>query len=199
MPPSVVLLLAIYCLPNGLLRLKHGSSLLRAPTYVHSNQLTDSSRAFSTLVADTQFSTLGVVLLAILARVGRLVGLPEPPPAPELKPKTILATSLKQTGDDRGEVVQRTYKSEEVGEVVSRAMAEKKRENVDVGKIVDREAKDVGDAAISRSERISDADERKWHRSGKEAAETVGTAGVETKKKKRRKKGNAIDDLFAGL
>jgi ribonuclease MRP protein subunit RMP1 len=78
------------------------------------NQLQLASyRAFSTLIADRQFSNLGVVLLAILARVGKLVGLPElaPPAVSDIKPgqqaHNILATSLNQAGVDRGEVVKR--------------------------------------------------------------------------------------------
>lgn len=91
--------------------------------------LTNVPRAFSTLVSDTQFSTLGVVLLAIVAQVGRLVGLPEPsapspvPTIPEhQKPAKVLAASLRQNGDDRGEIVQRTYDSQDldVGEVITR-------------------------------------------------------------------------------
>ena len=155
-----------------------------------------SLRAFSTLVADSQFSTLGVVLLAILARVGRLVGLPEPLAAPVLKPgqiaKVVLATSLKETGDDRGELVPRVYGSEDVGEVISREVAEKmsKGEDRDLGKVVDGQLDDVGDAAVSHESRK----EARRH----EVAEADLAIGME-RKKKRRKKGNAIDDLFAGL
>ena len=167
------------------------------------------ARAFSNLVADMSFSTLGVVLLAILARVGRLVGLPGPA-GPDLnpgqKPKTVLATSLRETGDDRGEVVQRMYDSEDIGEVVSREMTGKKRikkienkgESAGPGKVVDREMEEIGDSAMSQPERIGEAEKTRSHGSGNEALETAPTTGVE-RKKKRRKKANAIDDLFAGL
>jgi ribonuclease MRP protein subunit RMP1 len=173
-----------------------------------------SYRAFSTLVADSQFSTLGVVLLAILARVGKLVGLPTAPTrtAPELKPEprpnAVLATGLMHTGVDRGEVVERACNS---GGSEDRGLAASREEsNASVTRMMTggQQVEDAGDAnsinggMVTRSR--EDIGELGVRDTSISEAVALGTlpghpTGVAERRKKRRKKGNAIDELFAGL
>lgn len=132
-----------------------------------------------------------MVLLAALARVGKLVGLPAPDaPRPEEKRKTVLATSLTQTGDDKGEVVQSLYVNEDVGEVVTR---ETRTQQVVPGKRED----DVQATVEHSKEKRNPTN----HRSGKDGASITKHEPHTTaeRPKKRRKKANAIDELFAGL
>ncbi|KAL6245256.1 Ribonuclease MRP protein subunit rmp1 [Rhinocladiella similis] len=100
--------------------------------------------AFTSLVSDTQFANLGVVLVGALADVVSIAGPPTPttattskmePPIPSLalatdKPITsdnnhrkatrLTATSLRVTGLRSGEQVERLYDSDDMGEVVER-------------------------------------------------------------------------------
>ena len=184
-----------------------------------------SHRAFSTLVADRQFSTLGVALLALLARVGKIVGLPQsavPVPAEELKPgqqpHIVSGTGLTQTGVDRGEVVERVFgnrEAEQSHQAVSReegvafmmgAMKGREAsEDVSEGKSLDEKLVSSADKGATKPLRadsgIGDFGKGKYL-----TGEAVAHGGLVEKtlteaerKRKRRKKGNAIDDLFAGL
>ena len=156
------------------------------------------------MVADDAFSTLGVVLLSILARIGKLVGFPEPVPEFKAgpKPRTFLAASLRQTGDDRGQVVERPFESEDVGELVRRgdriklmAGRDRDRSEVFVAREVVRGAEVSEESPLDRE--VSRDDE-----AGKDemlaTTATISTGTIQHKKK-RLKKGNAIDDLFEGL
>jgi hypothetical protein len=174
-------------------------------------------------VADSQFSTLGVVLLAILARVGKLVGLPTPPlhaasePKPEPRPNTMLATGLMQTGVDRGEVVERSrdrggledhglaVSREESNVSKTRMMACGQRvEGADKANSLDEETVTAACEDIAGS--LLDAGDAELGARDKPANEAVARGSlvgqpiaVAERRKKRRKKGNAIDELFAGL
>ena len=124
----------------------------------------------------------------------------------DLKPgkqSSILATSLTQTGVDVGEVVERVFDGGGVE---------------DSGRAVNREER-IG--STTGTTRASEAPEdalkpellaKDLHREGdigmrdRSENETVADGGLAGKKpammerkKKRRKKGNAIDELFAGL
>jgi hypothetical protein len=160
-----------------------------------------------------------VVLLAILARVGKLVGLPTPPlrTASALKleprPNTMLATGLMQTGVDRGEVIERTCDSDEPGD---RGLAVSREEgNISMirvlagGQGVEEAGKadslDEETATTAREDNagsLLNAGDGGLGVRDKPASEAVAPgsfAGVTERRKKRRKKGNAIDELFAGL
>jgi hypothetical protein len=164
-----------------------------------------------------------VVLLAILARVGKLVGLPTPPLhgvselKPEPRPNTVLATDLMQTGVDRGEVVERACDSggpEDHGLAVSREESNVSKTRMTTGgQRVEEADKDnsfdeetvtaarediagsllnAGDAELG----VRDKPASKAVAQGVLAGQPIAVA---ERKKKRRKKGNAIDELFAGL
>jgi hypothetical protein len=164
-----------------------------------------------------------VVLLAILARVGKLVGLPTPPLhvvselKPEPRPNTILATDLMQTGMDRGEVVERTCDSggpEDHGLAVSREESNVSKTRTTIGgQRVEEAAKansfDEETVTAAREDvagsllNAGDAEVGVRDKPASEAAAQGVLAGqpiaVAERKKKRRKKGNPIDELFAGL
>lgn len=164
-----------------------------------------------------------MVLLATLARVGKLVGLPTPPlhAASELKlepqPNTMLATGLMQTGVDRGEVVERACDS---GGPEDRGLAVSREESIvsitrmttggqrveEAGKAnsIDEEMVTTAHEDIVGS--LLNAGDGELGVRDKPASERVALGSlaghpidVAKRRKKRRKKGNAIDELFAGL
>lgn len=165
-----------------------------------------------------------MVLLAILARVGKLVGLPTPPlrTASELKPEprpgTMLATGLMQTGVDRGEVVERACDSggpEDRGLAVSREESNASMMGMTTGgqrveeagkanSLLDEET--LTAARKSNAGSLLNASDGELGVRDKLVSEAVAPGslaghpvGVAERRKKRRKKGNAIDELFAGL
>lgn len=85
---------------------------------------------FTSLVADTQFAQLGVVLVGVLADVMSVVGAPTAskedaqattlPSESKSQAKTLKATSLRVTGVHSGEIVERMYDSDDMGEVIER-------------------------------------------------------------------------------
>ncbi|KIV85536.1 hypothetical protein PV11_01221 [Exophiala sideris] len=84
---------------------------------------------FTGLIADTQFAHLGVVLVGILADVMSVVGAPTAlkdeqtsilQSGSKSKPTSLKATSLRVTGPQSGELVERMYDSDDMGEVVER-------------------------------------------------------------------------------
>jgi hypothetical protein len=164
-----------------------------------------------------------VVLLAILARVGKLVGLPTPPLhavselKPEPQPNTMLATGLMQTGVDRGEVVERAYDNggpEDHGLTVSREESNVLKTRMTIGGQRVEEASKANsfdeETVTAAREDIAgslpnagDAELGVRDKPTNEAVAQEGLVGqpiaVVERRKKRRKKGNAIDELFAGL
>ncbi|KAK4945137.1 Ribonuclease MRP protein subunit rmp1 [Elasticomyces elasticus] len=98
---------------------------------------------FTGLVADTQFAHLGVVLVGILADVMSVAGTPTALKGEQAlraasstesrsKPTSLKATSLRVTGSQSGELVERMYDSDDMGEVIERTDADDgKPANVD--------------------------------------------------------------------
>jgi ribonuclease MRP protein subunit RMP1 len=100
---------------------------------------------FTGLVADKQFANLGVVLVGVLADVMSVVGAPTPSREEDTSPSaegdgegvsmkmkmngkptslTVTATSLRITGLQGGQLVERMYDSDDAGEVVERTKKE---------------------------------------------------------------------------
>lgn len=137
--------------------------------------------AFSQLVADNQYAALGLMLVGTLARIGKVI-------AP-----------LR---------VERTLDGEEVVDGGKHEGAEG-QEVLDLGEVVQRE--EVGDEKGGKGEKQSeDADEDaaalKKSKKKKRFLPADGARGsvmedsiVTKRPKKKRKKGDAFDDLFAGL
>jgi ribonuclease MRP protein subunit RMP1 len=63
-------------------------------------------RAFSTVIADNQFATLGVVLLAALARLAKATGI-DREMAVQVQPKIKKAAPVISAKEDRGERISR--------------------------------------------------------------------------------------------
>lgn len=120
-------------------------------------------RAFSTVVADVQFSALGTVLVATLARLAKATGIDRD-----------LKTSFRADKVCRSKAPSISlHHDEDLGEILSRKPHSKLPKEVDI-----TESNKAKSGSIS---------------------ETASTAGVHTRKSKKRKKKDAIDDLFKGL
>lgn len=194
---------------------------------------------FSVPVGDTQFANLGVVLIGVLADVMKVVGAPKKqldvaddgPQSTVItntnqggngnKSQRLTATSLRVTGIQSGELVERQYDSDDVGEVV-----ERKRNNTVGGRDEEQRESDepsshrqIATPADPSSQQLEpestcetltsiDADAGLPPRKSQPTTDTApaSTKEPEAKKakpkdktKKGRGKKNAIDDLFAGL
>lgn len=142
--------------------------------------MVNEDRAFSSLVADNQYSVLGLMLLGTLARVKSVLGrLVEDEDENE----------VEMRGDDvaveAAEVVveQDEKQSHDFGEVVRREeiLAAVKEE---VGAVTEKKSRPKKRLAIDKDEMSSKA----------------GSTPSKAPKKKRKKgKGDAFDDLFASL
>lgn len=158
--------------------------------------------AFSTVVRDSQFAALGVVLMGILASVGKEVGLPK------VDVERIRGVSLLQTGVDRGRVVEREYSSpkpgwEDVGEVVERRHGLQERTigmeiMEDIEDNMDIEAPTTAETEVRVGPELNE--EGRSTATSLEGAQILSST-AKRKEKKGQRKGNksAIDDLFAGL
>jgi hypothetical protein len=166
-----------------------------------------------------------VVLLAIVARVGTVVGLPDPSlTAASDDNKSgrqaigVLAPSLTPTGVDTGEVVDRVFDGEQFdrrGPLVRReekiaSITKTTRDGGMGGKArkgnhLDEHVLTGKDGRVTKSvlASVGDGRSRTTGHSAREAIANDELAGktpaVAERKTKRRKKGNAIDELFAGL
>jgi hypothetical protein len=89
---------------------------------------------FSSLVADTQFANLGVVLVGAVSEIAGVVGLPQGSgtevdecgyvlqgaQVATRQARSLTAHSLQVTGTEKGTLVERIYDSDDLGEVVER-------------------------------------------------------------------------------
>ncbi len=169
----------------------------------NTNYFVGFRRAFTTLIADSQFSTLGVVLIAVLARVGRIVGLPEPEPKPlaiEADAQTLLASSVRQTGHDTGEIVLREY-VEDKGKILERGTDREELNAYDKLKRGNASRYPGPEAGAEEPDRSEFGERGLKLTVVKEstAQQETETIKSQSRPKKRRKKGNAIDDLFGDL
>ncbi|KAK2767900.1 hypothetical protein FQN53_006440 [Emmonsiellopsis sp. PD_33] len=157
--------------------------VLRKMGYIRSFVVPRCYVAFSTVVADTQFSALGVVLIASLAQVSQAVRAGES-----------YSSSPPDTADD----VMAAAPSHrvDVGEVVKRSAYTPVP--VGGGALAKTGAGGIGSPLPSVE------GEGKMGRTKRERSVVEGKRGEEKekekeKKRKKKKKGNAIDDIFGGL
>ncbi len=150
---------------------------------------------FSSLVVDLQFANLGVVLMGTLADVASVVGPPtnvkgsnggpkgmkakgfvRSDAVPSGEARSLMATSLRVTGLQSGELVDRLYDSDDVGEVVERKSSSAKHTQIG-------------------------ADQKREHATtlAREQGKSKEGRTKSKAKKSKSKSKNAIDDLFAGL
>lgn len=130
-------------------------------------------RNFTRVIADNQYSALGLMLLGTLASLQRILALFNQNSVGEetIALKTKVAKSVSGVENDRAD-------GEDVGESVSREVDE------DVGERIERTRR-VDEGGVKRA----------WSKAEKieEREKDVKPA------KKKKKKGDAIDDLFSGL
>ncbi|KAI9797726.1 MAG: hypothetical protein M1835_006898 [Candelina submexicana] len=148
--------------------------------------------AFSTVVADNQFSALGLVLLSSLARVSKLIDGARPVHAAQY-PKTVDGSGVNaglsaMCGQDFGEVISRDALPVDI-----RPLAE-------VGKSAILACKSIANEGIDGQEpRPVDSLATKSHL-GDKMASTISPNAIRKKRRRRQgKSGNAIDALFKGL
>lgn len=133
--------------------------------------------AFSTVVADGQFSTLGTVLLAALAQTKRVIM-----PLPS-RPRRDLSVKQKKALPLTAEIHVDDIESD-FGVPIRRAVEPVKEKDV------------LSTPSISEkksSKRSSDAEDRETPPPAKD------TTKVKKSKSKKKKSGNAIDDIFGAL
>jgi ribonuclease MRP protein subunit RMP1 len=129
-------------------------------------------RAFSTVVADNQFSTLGIVLFAALARLAKATGMRYP------RAKAVsVRVEPKQKAESKPAVAKAVV---DRGERICRG-----------GGDVDGDGSDL---PILRKKQQSRSDD-----GGNEKSVKVDKEKKKVKKSSSKKKKNAIDDLFSGL
>ncbi|KAI9835306.1 MAG: hypothetical protein M1819_002450 [Sarea resinae] len=144
--------------------------------HLHAVLVPKCYRAFSTLVADNQFSVLGLVLLANLARVNSIVsGLRDEP-----KPASI------HEDLDIGE---------DVGELISRDGASSPGPQTPVGDIV---ATEPDTQQLKRKADGQEGDDQAANNGVLESSKKAKHP-LKPAKKKRKKHTNPIDDIFSGL
>jgi len=144
------------------------------------------SRAFSTLIADNQYAALGLLLIGILARLrsvlkflGKELGIEiemEEIESPVLVEGKQANAPENEAGDDFGEVVART--TVEVAE--ENLLGEEDQESPVLSKKKEGKKKRKEVEATQKAKEVMDSTPSK-------------------RPKKKRKKGDAFDDLFSGL
>jgi ribonuclease MRP protein subunit RMP1 len=142
---------------------------MKGPSYFTEQYINCFLSAFSTVVADNQFSTLGIVLLAALARLSKITGISHQlkiqPVASKSKPTPVVAK------EDLGERIRRIDDAP-----LTRAV-----------KVLQSDSK-----VASKVSKVSKVSKEK-----KTTGKPTGDGVLKTTKKKKKK--NAIDDLFSGL
>lgn len=132
--------------------------------------------SFSQIIADGRFASLGLVLVAILAQVCQI---------------TAITTAL----DDLGQV--------EVEKVINKFGQEDWQADLEHDDEHAQRDEDVGVAILRDSQALEDVRDESLTLTTAESASKSEhkrkTLKSEPKAKKRRKNGNAIDDLFSGL
>jgi ribonuclease MRP protein subunit RMP1 len=135
--------------------------------------MTDVNRAFSNLTADNQFAPLGLMLLGCLARARMVVG--------GLKGEDV---EKAEDGGGNEQDVLAEERQDDVGEVVKRdEVVEQTYEGEQEDGIKVRNSK--------KQKRKKDAPDK--------AQKEVGDSTPLKRLKKKRKKGDAFDDLFSSL
>lgn len=142
-------------------------------SYLFSTPTDFSPSAFSTVVADGQFSTLGIVLLAVLSRFARLIGI------------QVEASDYSFEGGDATALPKvATANSEDLGEVVRRTSDSQ----------VPAVQSNLHEYSNPRI-KIAEISKRKKHKF-EDQVPGVTALHEETESSKRRRKANAIDDIF---
>ena len=163
--------------------------------------------SFSGLVTDSQFANLGVFLISVLSSIASStggVGLPQESRLVQAtsdridRPAGLISVavrSTKMTGEDHGETIDRVYDSSEglVSEIKSGV--QKSQPDIDEGIPIARSQVDLKEKNTAFVDGVSMSDlvpSNSLTRSSKKRE-------VPTANRKKKRKGDAIDDLFDGL
>lgn len=180
-----------------------------------------AQHAFSQLVADQRFAVVGVVLMACLAQIGKIVGLLAVyEEMGQREVEMVLERFAKEEWDagDAGVVEERGGLVEDFGEVLERqsppieepAPGSKKAKNVTKDRVLQemREQNTLTSPSAHGSREssciaspIESAPQQKATSKTKSSSKASKRSAYVLQKplKKKKKKGNAIDDLFSGL
>ena len=158
-------------------------------TFWKDNLVNKWHHAFSQLVADARFAVMGLVLLAVLAQVCRVLG--------------ITAEIEENIGPEESERILRNYRQDEYDVLSDGFVATNETHGFgeDFGEIVPRaplpEDHLPGDASKTEERTINN----KPYVPAVEEEKSRQSTATMTKKntKKRKKSGNVIDDMFSGL
>ena len=130
-------------------------------------------RNFSRVVADNQYSALGLMLLGTLASLQRL-----------------LAPFRQKVVKEKEAVVLEASKK------VSRSTLPGEKDGEDLGERVSRRVEDVGEKIVRKRQLEEEVGTKKaWPKAERVKEKEKTSKPV----KKKKKKGDAIDDLFSGL
>lgn len=160
--------------------------------------------SFTQLVRDTQFSTVGLTLIAELSRIRRLVALYTDPAENELGPATNLVNSRDSfpliSSEDVGEALGRTTSSNPTGGVIYPVLTFATLAGRELGRVTGKPLHERAEAGLDAIRPANGETELPQPKTGVAAAGLESYASsAPTKEQRKGKPVNAIDDLFQGL
>lgn len=144
---------------------------MRSPGFVFEFNADINTSSFSTVVADQQFASLGLMLMSTLARLNKII-------IPLQREVVVMAPKLVEEIDPA---------FEEIGELVMRSSRGKVSLQMDL----------ESDRPLKMEKAKSEKKPKKAVRTSSMLSLTDDTPSKPSKKK--RKKGNAINDLFSSI
>ncbi|KAF7889214.1 hypothetical protein EAF00_009514 [Botryotinia globosa] len=143
--------------------------------------------AFSQLVANNQYATLGLMLMGCLARLYKVLGALRVLTAEEIAEQGRVVKETPQLNEaeieeDMGEKIVRDFPVSEMED--SQKVERKEEDDTDIQKAKPKKRKQDGEVVEPSSSKLASSD---------------STLAKPPKKKRKKKGGDAIEDLFAGL
>ncbi|THV51397.1 hypothetical protein BGAL_0112g00180 [Botrytis galanthina] len=143
--------------------------------------------AFSQLVANNQYATLGLMLMGCLARLFKVLGALRVLTAEEIAEQAGVVKETPQLneveiGEDMGEKIVRDVPVSEAED--SQKVERKEEDDTDIQKAKPKKRKQDGEVVEPKTSKLASSD---------------STLAKPPKKKRKNKGGDAIEDLFAGL
>ncbi|KAF5871106.1 uncharacterized protein Bfra_007619 [Botrytis fragariae] len=143
--------------------------------------------AFSQLVANNQYATLGLMLMGCLARLYKVLGALRVSTAEEIAEQAEVVKETPQLneaeiGEDMGEKIVRDVPDLDVED--SQKVERTEEDDTDVKKAKPKKRKQDGEVVVPKTSKLASSD---------------SIPAKPPKKKRKKKGGDAIEDLFAGL
>ncbi|TGO09235.1 hypothetical protein BTUL_0174g00180 [Botrytis tulipae] len=143
--------------------------------------------AFSQLVANNQYATLGLMLMGCLARLYKVLGALRVFTAEEIADQAGVVKETPQLNEaeieeDMGEKIVRDVPVSEMED--SQKVERKEEDDTDIQKAKPKKRKQDGEVVEPKTSKLASSD---------------STLAKPPKKKRKKKGGDAIEDLFAGL